>query len=256
MHEQQKALEGWIGVGIVILAIGGFLIFNKSHEIASPKNTDQTSTTTTSKLVYESDTLEARAQKLEQLKGQEGFQKLQEELDKQIAQDIEAKTSYTPGNNKPFLISNTTTEETYKKLFADAFGKATSSGLGLELVYFISQISPDDGKILPLSPQDIESIYRVATEYEIFADNIQKLPTPPGLSVVGEITSEKSRETAFYLRKMMEEKDPFIYSIYFAKYSAATSYILKIHTTPNSPQTDELEQIKTLASTTDILLKR
>jgi hypothetical protein len=255
MHEQRKVLEAWMGVGIIVLSIGGFLIFNKSQVSVTGDESSATATDTAAQLVYESDTLQARAEKLEKLKGQTDFDKLQAQIDQQIAADIETKTTYAPGNNKPFLISNTVTEDLYKKQFAEVFGKATSSGMGLELVYFISQVNPDGGQMLPLSPQDTESVYRVATEYEIFADAVQKLPTPPSLEKVGEITSLKAREVAFYLRKMMEEKDPFIYSVLFTKYTDAMSYIVKINKAP-SVQTNELEQIKNLASSTEVLLKR
>lgn len=255
MHEQQKVLEAWIGVGIIVLAIGGFLIFNKSQVSVTGDESSAAATDTAAQLVYESDTLQARAKKLEKLKGQADFEKLQTQIDQQIAADVEAKTTYTPGNNKPFLVSNTTTENLYKKQFAEVFSKATSSGMGLELVYFISQVNPDGGQMLPLSPQDTESVYRIATEYEIFAENIQKLATPHSFEVVGEITAGKAREIAFYLRKMMEEKDPFIYSVYFTKYTDAMSYIIKINKAP-SVQTNELEQIKNLASSTEVLLKR
>jgi hypothetical protein len=84
---------------------------------------------------------------------------------------------------------------------------------------------------------------------------VQKLKTPSNLEVVGEVTTGKAREVAFYLKKMMEEQDPLVYSAMFERYTEATSYILKL----NGKQTqhlNDLEQINTLASRTDIFLKR
>lgn len=252
MQEKQKIVEAWFGVGVIVIAVGAFLILNKSNESVSG---EQPNTVATDTLVYESELLQNHVDKLASFKGTEKYDELKKQADAELVKTIEEKTAYTPTESKPFMITNNISEEDYKKQFGAAFAKATSSGMGLEIVYFISQMSQDGSEILPLSPSDTESIYRVATEYEIFADDVQKIPTPPNLTEVGEVSSGKAREVAFYLRKMMEEKDPFVYSAFFTKYIEATSFILKINNKP-SAQLSELEQIKALASSTEVLLYR
>lgn len=254
-NQQIKIIEAWLGVGLVVILVAVFLFLTKGEGgfVEGEKVVD--TATTTEKLVYASDLLQSHTEKLEQLKGEKDYDELKKKLDQELVQTIEDKIKYTPGNDKPFDISDSYTEAQYKLDFAKLFGKATSSGMGLELVYFLAQIDPQTGALMPFAPQDVESIYRTATEYELFADSVQKLKTPTSLEVVGEVTTGKAREAAFYLKKMMEEQDPLVYSAMFERYTEATGYILKLNG-KQTQQLNDLEQINALASRTDIFLKR
>lgn len=256
-NQQIKIIEAWLGVGLVVVLVALFLFFTKGEGGFAEEEKVVDTSTSTDKLVYASDLLQSHTEKLEQLKGEKDYAELKKRLDQELAQTIEDKIKYTAGNDKPFDVADNYTEAQYKLDFARLFGKATSSGMGLELVYFLAQINPQTGALMPFAPQDVESIYRTATEYELFADSVQKLKTPTSLEVVGQVTTGKAREVAFYLKKMMEEQDPLVYSMMFNKYVDASSYIIKTRGDDKVRNSlSEIEQMKKLASSTEIFLRR
>jgi hypothetical protein len=235
MNEKDKAKEGFrqrneiveafIGVGLLILLIGGFLMY-KQTGIVQVFN-DQDPSTEANTGTYESASLQGYIDNLNLIETNQNYKEEKDRLSKEMIGQLQLKSTPPNLNHKPFKISDTYATTTYRKDFLNKFSLATSSGMGLEVLYFISQIDIENQNLLTLSENDIKKMYEISTVYENFADKVQKIDTPAEYVEISEVTVEKSREVAFLLKQMMIETDPFVYAHLFAKYSEAASYIFR-----------------------------
>jgi hypothetical protein len=144
-----------------------------------------------------------------------------------LTKTLEEQTKLPSINARPVFISDNFDKDQYGKDFLRLFSEATSSGMGGELYYFISQVSPESGEILGFAPSDKAALRSIADSYETFGKAVQRLKTPTEYVPAGESTTKHALETAYILRQMLEETDTLVYSTWFEKYSEATGYIYK-----------------------------
>lgn len=258
-----QIIEGLVGIGFLILILAFIIFFksDKSKEVTSNKNIlGQVTETAESQTQYDSQLLKNHLELLGKLGDEAEDQKAKSELTEILIQSLDEKTKIPTFNSRPIYISDTFDKNNYQKEFFKTFNEAAAAGMGLELYYFVSQISPESGEMLELSPYDKESLQRIATEYEIFGKKIQKIETPTDYIKAGETTSQKAFEISYILRNLLEEKDSLVYSKWFEKYGDASRYIFKSSSsTQNSSTTGEVdtqEILKQLKLKTEVLDSR
>ena len=247
-EQKLQIIEGVAGVGFLILVLA-FIIFFKSDtskEITVNKNLlGEGRAAEISGSPYDSQLLTNHLDLMGKLGDGEEDQKAKSELTEILIKSLDEKTKVPNFNSRPIFVSETFDKNSYQKEFFKTFNEATTAGMGLELYYFVSQISPESGEILELSPYDKESLQRIATEYEIFAEKIQKIETPTDYMKAGEVTTQKAYEISYILRNLLEEKDSLIYSKWFEKYGEASRYIFKSNSASSTANTQEiLNQLK------------
>lgn len=84
----------------------------------------------------------------------------------------------------------------------------------------------ENNSILELSEYDKEKISRIAQEYEIFADKISNLGTPSSVYNKALEIAVSAKKISFILKKMLEEKDERVYTLWISKYAENMSVII------------------------------
>lgn len=124
-------------------------------------------------------------------------------------------------------ISDTYSPKIYRDNFEILYAELKSNKENSESKIFSSQII-DDGTLLPLAEFDKETILRIASDYEIFADKLSLLPTPKSLEKRMTELGTSALNVSFILRKMVAEDDSKIYSLWISKYAENMSVIITI----------------------------
>jgi len=117
-------------------------------------------------------------------------------------------------------VSNTYSKTKYNSDYENAFAALQKARNPSEATIFTAQIA-DANTLIPLSNYDKETIQRIATEFELFAEKITNLNTPTIYKKRGEGVVKNSLAVAYILRQMVTVNDTKIYSLWISKYSAA-----------------------------------
>lgn len=115
----------------------------------------------------------------------------------------------------------------YTKNFELLFAQLKKLGGTEEGNIFALQINPD-GSLIPLSQYDKETILRDSINYELFANQIQNLPTPSTYEAKANALAGAAKNISYILKKMSSEDDEKIYSMWISKYAENMSAIIKI----------------------------
>jgi hypothetical protein len=121
------------------------------------------------------------------------------------------------------VVGNSYNEkEKYLNDFENTFIKARKKGVFSESTIFATQAGPKDSTdrstILPLSPYDKGTVLRIATEYDLWAEEILQLETPSMFEKKSLETVRNILNTSYILRKLVEEEDSQIYLMWIGKY--------------------------------------
>lgn len=122
-------------------------------------------------------------------------------------------------------VSATADRNKYNTEFENSFANLKARGGTSESKIFASQIADKD-TLIPLSDYDKETLLRIATEYEAFANKISVLNTPVVYKQRGENTVKNSLNIAYILRKMVATDDKKIYGLWISKYTTTMLDIL------------------------------
>ncbi len=136
-------------------------------------------------------------------------------------------------------ISDKFTKKNYANNFELIFSDFKKKDGTSENTILTSQINPD-GTLLALSDYDKESLLRIATEYEIFAEKIQNLSTPTSLEKIAAEIAVSSLNISYILKNLVTENDKNIYTLWISKYAENMSVIIADryaiqHTPPSLP---------------------
>lgn len=147
--------------------------------------------------------------------------KIVEEYQKELQQKVALPTQTV--NIK--IVSDVYPTTSYRNDFEKIFEELKKAGGTTESQIFAAQITGPD-TLLPLSDYDRETILRTATEYEIFVDKLVTLTTPrTQLKKVNELAIA-ALNVSYILRKLVEENDQKIYSLWITKYAENMSVII------------------------------
>ncbi len=122
-------------------------------------------------------------------------------------------------------VSSMFTNKHYADNFEIMFSEFKAKGGTSEGLILSTQIT-SDGNLLVLSPDDKETILRVADEYEIFSNKIQNLSTPTLREKIGREIAISTLNISYILRKLANEEDKNIYTLWISKYAENMSVII------------------------------
>jgi hypothetical protein len=226
--QKLEIVRGILGLLLAMGIIGFVLFYNKtSMSDTGNKNASATETGDALDAKFKSKILEEHVTRINKIKNDPEFLNLKKDLDQVFLRQLEEEATLPKIDERPYDVREEYDTSLYGREYIKQFSKATTSGMGAEIVYFISQLGASDETMMQFAPSDVEKIYKSAIEYENFASNIQKIKTPSSYIDIATTTIHKSREIAFYLRKMMDTKDTFVYANLFSKYIEAYGYIFK-----------------------------
>lgn len=109
-------------------------------------------------------------------------------------------------------------KDTYILAYENLFQELKKQGGTSENKIFQAQISTEE-KLLPLSGYDVESLLRISTEYDIFADKISNLQTPLIYEKKAIETVRSSKNISYIIKQMSTENDKEIYRLWISKYA-------------------------------------
>lgn len=116
-------------------------------------------------------------------------------------------------------VSATFSKTKYNSDYELAFSELQKGRNPTEATIFAAQIA-DANTLIPLSNYDKETIQRIATEFELYAEKIKNLNTPTVYKKRGEETVKNALKVSYILRQMVNINDTKIYSLWISKYSA------------------------------------
>lgn len=105
----------------------------------------------------------------------------------------------------------------YLNEFEDLFVKYSSKKVFEENKILQAQIG-ENNSILELSDYDRETLLRIATEYELWAQEILNLDTPSNYERKSLEAAKNALNISYVLRKIVVEKDVKVYPLWIAKY--------------------------------------
>lgn len=139
--------------------------------------------------------------------------------------DLENETLLPQQNVLLKNISDKFTKKNYEDNFEIIISDFKKNGGTTEAPILSSQITPE-GNLLVLSEDDKENILRIAGQYEVFANKIQNLSTPTSLEKIGKEIAISSLNVAYILKKLANEEDKNIYTLWISKYAENMSVII------------------------------
>lgn len=122
-------------------------------------------------------------------------------------------------------ISNTFNKQIYKQNFELLFANFKAKGGTSESTIFLNQIVDND-TLLPLSDYDKQTLLRLSVDYQNFADEVSKLPTPTIYLKLGTEIATKAMNISYILKQMQNEPDKKIYILWINKYSQNMNAII------------------------------
>lgn len=132
--------------------------------------------------------------------------------------ELEGKVQLPEQNVVIQKVSPTYNKTKYNNEYEIAFSNLKKAGGTSESQIFESQIVDKD-TLLPLSDYDKETVLRIATEYEKFANIISSLETPKVYEKRGVGTTKDALNVAYILRQMVNTEDKQIYTLWINQYS-------------------------------------
>jgi hypothetical protein len=152
-------------------------------------------------------------------------QKKIEEIVNNYQNTLEEKVNIPTQNVTLKNVSDKFDAKYYEQNFEIIFGEFKKRGGTAEGGIIQAQIGAD-GTLLVLSPYDKESLLRAAAEYDILAEKLQNLSTPKSLEKIATEIAATSLNISYILKKMSEENDTKIYSLWISKYAENMSVII------------------------------
>jgi hypothetical protein len=123
--------------------------------------------------------------------------------------------------------SNSYTQKQYSQDFEKIFTELKKLG-GTEEGKILSAQIQSDNTLLTLSDFDKQTILRDAVNYDIFADKVLNLQTPAKLQTKAITVAQASKNISTILKKLSNEQDPKVYSLWISKYLENLGAIIAI----------------------------
>ncbi len=140
-------------------------------------------------------------------------------------QELQDKTRIPTANILMRNVSDKFTATNYKNNFEILFSDFKQRGGTSENKIIAAQIL-EDGTLLPLSDYDKETLLRMSSEYEIFADKVQNLSTPKDEEKIAREIATAATNIAYILKQIVNEKDKQVYTLWISKYTDNMSVII------------------------------
>ena len=231
-----NAAEAIIGIVFICILLGVFIykfgtdkdtVINQVEEkIEDPKaelQSEFSSSETENDLYkkYVKEIYEAKSQGEDSIETQNKV----EQIISNYKVDLETKTSIPPQTVSIKNVSNKFTNKNYNDNFEIIFKNFKERGGSTENAILSAQIT-SDGELLVLSQDDRETLLRIANEYETFAEKVQNLSTPIGREKLAKEIATSALNVSYILRKLSDEQDKNIYTLWISKYAENMSVII------------------------------
>jgi hypothetical protein len=154
-----------------------------------------------------------------------------QEVSTQYQTELEQKTALPEQIiflTKPTIGNSYSEKAIYLNTFEALFASMRKRGVFSESAIFASQAgaTTSPSVILPLSDYDKETLLRIATEYENWAQQILNLETPVVYEKKSLNFANDLLNAGYIIKKVVEEKDDQLYVMWIAKYTQTIFDIL------------------------------